>query len=85
MFTWLWDRRICGPVSDSHSFIRKKTKEALYPQRRRYGGEERKMYGENNSKQLPTTSHRLDDLVEFVDTHIIGEYWRDLPEADFEN
>ena len=38
---------------------------------------------ENNSKQLPSFTS-LDELVEFFDTHDMGEYEEDLPEADFE-
>lgn len=38
---------------------------------------------ENNSKKLPSFTS-LDELVEFFDTHDMGEYEEDLPEADFE-
>jgi hypothetical protein len=38
---------------------------------------------ENNSGKLPSFTS-LDELVEFFDTHDMGEYEEDLPEADFE-
>jgi hypothetical protein len=28
--------------------------------------------------------HSLDELVEFFETHDMGEYWEHLPEADFD-
>jgi len=37
----------------------------------------------NEPKVLPHFSS-LDELVEFFDTHDLGEYWDQLPEADFE-
>jgi hypothetical protein len=37
---------------------------------------------ENNSQQLPSFAS-LDELVEFFDTHDMGEY-EDLPEAQFD-
>jgi hypothetical protein len=37
----------------------------------------------SNVQQFPSFVS-LDDLVEFFDTHDIGEYEDDLPEADFE-
>jgi hypothetical protein len=38
---------------------------------------------ENNSKKLPSFAS-LDELVEFFDTHDMGEYEEALPEAHFE-
>ena len=38
---------------------------------------------ENDSQRLPSFAS-LDELVEFVDTHDMGEYEEDLPEAHFE-
>lgn len=38
---------------------------------------------ENDSKKLPSFAS-LDDLVEFFDTHDMGEYEENLPEAHFE-
>jgi len=37
---------------------------------------------ENESKKLPP-SKSLDDLVDFFDTHDLGEYWDKMPAADF--
>lgn len=37
----------------------------------------------NKSKSLPRF-RSLDKLVEFFDTHDLGEYWDKMPEADFE-
>ena len=41
------------------------------------------MYGRNDSQRLPRFAS-LDELVEFVDTHDMGEYEGDLPEVHFE-
>lgn len=38
---------------------------------------------ENDSQRLPSFAS-LDELVEFVDTHDMGEYEKDLPEVHFE-
>jgi hypothetical protein len=38
---------------------------------------------ENDSQRLPPFAS-LDELVEFFDTHDMGEYEQDLPEAHFE-
>jgi hypothetical protein len=38
---------------------------------------------ENDSQRLPSFAS-LDELVEFVDTHDMGEYEEDLPEVHFE-
>jgi len=38
---------------------------------------------ENDSKKLPSFAS-LDDLVEFFDTHDMGDYEEALPEAHFE-
>ena len=38
---------------------------------------------ENKSKGLPRFKS-LDELVEFFDTHDLGEYWNEMPEAHFE-
>jgi hypothetical protein len=38
---------------------------------------------ENDSKELPSFAS-LDELVEFFDTHDLGEYEEGLPEAHFE-
>ena len=38
---------------------------------------------ENRSKKLPR-SMSLDELVEFFDTHDLGEYWDEMPEARFD-
>ena len=38
---------------------------------------------ENKSKNMPHFAS-LDDLVEFFDTHDMGEYWDQMPEAQFE-
>jgi hypothetical protein len=38
---------------------------------------------ENNSGKLSSFTS-LDELVEFFDTHDMGDYEEDLPEADFE-
>ncbi|HID94822.1 MAG TPA: hypothetical protein EYP53_02025 [Candidatus Latescibacteria bacterium] len=37
----------------------------------------------NNPKNLPHF-RSLDELVEFFDTHDLGEYWNQMPEAHFE-
>ncbi|MGH7598709.1 MAG: CopG family antitoxin [bacterium] len=37
----------------------------------------------SKSKRLPRFSS-LDELVEFFDTHDMGEYWDEMPEAHFE-
>jgi hypothetical protein len=39
---------------------------------------------ENDSQKLPSSFASLDDLVEFFDTHDMGEYQEDLPEAHFD-
>jgi hypothetical protein len=38
---------------------------------------------ENKSKNMPRFAS-LDELVEFFDTHDLGEYWDRMPEAHFE-
>jgi hypothetical protein len=38
---------------------------------------------ENDSQRLPSFAS-LDELVEFVDTHDMGEYEEDLPEVHFD-
>ena len=38
---------------------------------------------ENKSKNMPHFAS-LDELVEFFDTHDLGEYWDQMPEAHFE-
>jgi hypothetical protein len=38
---------------------------------------------ENKSKNVPRFAS-LDELVEFFDTHDLGEYWDQMPEAHFE-
>lgn len=38
---------------------------------------------ENNSQRLPSFAS-LDDLVDFFDSHDMGDYEGDLPEAHFE-
>lgn len=38
---------------------------------------------ENESKNMPRFAS-LDELVEFFDTHDLGEYWDQMPEAHFE-
>ena len=38
---------------------------------------------ENKSKNVPRFAS-LDELVEFFDTHDLGEYWDEMPEAHFE-
>jgi hypothetical protein len=38
---------------------------------------------ENNPQKLPSVAS-LDDLVEFFDTHDMGEHEEDLPEAHFD-
>ncbi len=38
---------------------------------------------ENKSKNMPRFAS-LDELVEFFDTHDLGEYWDQMPEAHFE-
>lgn len=38
---------------------------------------------ENKSKPMPKFDS-LDELVEFFDTHDLGEYWERLPEAHFD-
>ena len=38
---------------------------------------------ENNPQKLPSFAS-LDELVEFFDTHDMGEYEEDLPEAHFD-
>ena len=38
---------------------------------------------ENETKGLPAF-RTLDELVEFFDTHDMGEYWDEMPEAHFE-
>jgi len=38
---------------------------------------------ENNSERMPHFQS-LDELVEFFDTHDLGEYWEQMPEAHFE-
>lgn len=37
----------------------------------------------NKSKTMPDFKH-LDGLVEFFDTHDLGEYWDEMPESHFE-
>ena len=37
----------------------------------------------NKARSLPV-SNSIDALVEFFDTHDMGEYWDDLPEAAFD-
>lgn len=37
----------------------------------------------SKSKRLPSF-RSLDELVEFFDTHDMGEYWDQMPEAHFE-
>ena len=37
----------------------------------------------NKPKSLPPT-RSLDELVEFFDTHDMGEYWEHMPEAHFD-
>jgi hypothetical protein len=37
----------------------------------------------NKSKSLPRF-RSLDELVEFFETHDLGEYWNEMPEANFE-
>lgn len=37
----------------------------------------------SKSKSLPRF-RSLDELVEFFDTHDLGEYWDEMPEAHFE-
>jgi len=39
--------------------------------------------GKNEAKKLPEFDS-VDELVEFVETHDMGEYWEGLPEAHFE-
>ena len=38
---------------------------------------------ENRPKNMPRFAS-LDELVEFFDTHDMGEYWDEMPEAHFE-
>jgi hypothetical protein len=38
---------------------------------------------ESESKNMPHFAS-LDDLVEFFDTHDMGDYWDQMPEAHFE-
>ncbi len=38
---------------------------------------------ENKSKDMPHLTS-LNELVEFFDTHDLGEYWDQMPEAHFE-
>ncbi len=38
---------------------------------------------ENESKKMPHFAS-VDELVEFFDTHDLGEYWDQMPEAHFE-
>ena len=38
---------------------------------------------EKKSKEFPVFSS-LDELVEFFDTHNLGDYWDSMPEAHFE-
>jgi hypothetical protein len=38
---------------------------------------------ESNSKHIPKFSS-IDELVEFFETHDLGEYWDQMPEADFD-
>ena len=38
---------------------------------------------ESKSQNMPNFAS-LDDLVEFFDTHDLGEYWDGMPEAHFE-
>ena len=37
----------------------------------------------SKSKKLPTFGS-LDELLEFFDTHKMGEYWNQMPEAHFD-
>ncbi len=37
----------------------------------------------SKSKDLPS-SDRLNDLVDFFDTHDMGDYWDQMPEAHFD-
>lgn len=38
---------------------------------------------ESKLKSIPQSAS-LDELVEFFDTHDLGEYWEQMPEAHFE-
>jgi hypothetical protein len=38
---------------------------------------------ESNSKHIPKFSS-IDELVEFFETHDLGEYWDQMPEAHFD-
>ena len=38
---------------------------------------------ESNSKHMPKFSS-IDELVEFFETHDLGEYWDQMPEAHFD-
>ena len=52
----------------------------------RVSGEQREQgsqLAETESKTMPR-SGSLDELVEFFDTHDMGEYWEEMPEAHFE-
>ena len=44
---------------------------------------ERKQYGKSKSGSLPPTKP-VKELVEFFDTHDLGEYWDRMPEAHFD-
>ncbi len=37
----------------------------------------------SKSKKIPHFGY-LDELVEFFDTHDLGEYWNEMPEAHFD-
>lgn len=63
-------------------FIYKQTREALILSARDMAPKERRMR-RNEVKSIPRLSS-LDELVEFFETHDLGDYWEQMPETDFE-
>jgi uncharacterized DUF497 family protein len=64
-------------------FIHKNTREALILSAREWPRKREKCMAENNSQKLPPFGS-LDEMVEFFDTHDMGAFEEELPEANFE-
>lgn len=64
-------------------FIYKETKETLILSARDMARKEKRHYGKNRSKKIPTL-RSPDKLVKLFDTHDMGEYWDQMPEAHFD-
>ena len=64
-------------------FIYKKPREALILSARDMAQTKESNMAKSKSRSLPI-SESIDELVEFFDTHDMGEYWDQLPEATLE-